>query len=145
MMVRTGLADLQHVMLSFLDDDKIQTILINCLMPILCKHRNSNSTVDMHAIVAYVLECVNAHLHVHNTSTTIEYQTFTIDVCFKLLRDMIAERQVYIGIIQKHHGRETLECAQQIRRPFLGARDDAQDAIAFVNGALSRSDPMADF
>jgi len=145
MMVRTGLADLRHVMLNFLDDDGIQIILNHGLMPILCKHRNVNSTQDMHAIVEYVLQCIRAHVHIHTTSTPIRDQTSTLAIGFQLLRNMIATNPEYSGIIRMHYGREILEFAQQIHRPFLLAEDDVQDAIAFVNGALSRSDPMTDF
>jgi len=99
MIVKTALTDLQHVMSCFIDDHDIQNILVYTLMPILCKHANTNGTTGMHAIVVFVLECMRVHLHIYNTFTTIEEQTSTLANGFVLLWKMITDRSEYVGII----------------------------------------------
>jgi len=145
MIVTTALTDLQHVMSCFIDDHDIQNMLVFTLMPILCKHANTNDTTGMHAIVVFVLECMRIHLHIHSTFTTIGEQTCTLANGFVLLWKMITDRSQYISIIRMHHGRELLEFVQEIHTQFRDAPRGVQEAISNVNMLLSTSDPIPDF
>jgi len=140
--VKMILPDLQHAMTYFPDHNNIQTLLTFTMMPILCKHANTDGISDMHAIVMFVLQCIRVHSSIHYPVDTEHHKTRILLNGFELLWNMITEDCAYIGIIRNHQGRELLEFVAQIHIPLLYMERRMGSVVSNVNMALSTSNPF---